>query len=673
MPSLLQAQTTVTGTILDPNSNPYANGTASAFTVVNTGQQSITFTPVSTNNVGAFSITVTSNLSYIFTICAPPTQLGPTANPTPPQVCFSNSLPIFISGGSQDISTPMNAVAKVLGPKLTTVTATNLAGPGTISGTLSGNATLTGVLCQQQLGNFVGDVQVVGCGTNTTIQLAINALPLSGGKVLIPPGTYAMSDSTLNRSGNVEIVGSGNGTVITPSGGSGHYAFILGDASQSTVFPFKLMNLQIVCPGDATSGVLVRNLGFAATDIEKLKIRGCATDIAWGVNDGGAEGAFGGTIQDCDLGLNLGQIGISVTGGVNGSNGLNIVRNFIRTVNLDSTTAIGIQILGPAFRTVIDKNYIEFLGGGEIVLRTTNGTVERTTVTNNYMETGFNEVLLDVGTGVTNTVFENNYTNEVSGPSNYALRFANGATGFYIAQNSFNAPSVAFINNLNTNTSASIIWYDNVALGAAPIFDAAFGITVQSYIAPGGGVGFSTLQQNPVMSLQATNSGAGKRFKFLEPTVGAAFFNWVIGAQIGSGNSYEITPSTTVGGGTYSNPGIVITTTDGAAGHSTVGIPGALVASGPAAGLTGTGACLTITTIVGGTWAGNATCTGVTGASTLIITPGTTAPHAWQCDAADTTTTANKLTQVAPLSATTCTVSGTVNANDVITFKGVSY
>jgi hypothetical protein len=99
----------------------------------------------------------------------------------------------------------------------------------------------------------------------------------------------------------------------------------------------------------------------------------------------------------------------------------------------------------------------------------------------------------------------------------------------------------------------------------------------------------------------------------------------------------------------------------------------ALAATGSAAVLTGTGSCATITTQSGGAWAGNATCTGTTGASTFVITPGTTAPHSWQCDGADTTTTANILHQVAPLSATACTIGGTVNANDVITFKAFPY
>lgn len=89
--------------------------------------------------------------------------------------------------------------------------------------------------------------------------------------------------------------------------------------------------------------------------------------------------------------------------------------------------------------------------------------------------------------------------------------------------------------------------------------------------------------------------------------------------------------------------------------------------SGNAATLSGTGACATITTQVGGPMSGNFTCTGTTGASTILITPGATAAHGFSCSASDETT-ANILRQSAH-SITSCTIAGTVNANDVIVFE----
>lgn len=111
------AQTTVTGTVVDPNGNAYANGTASAYSVASSGQATISISPVPTNSVGAFTMTIPAAGTYIFTICAPPTLANvPATNPSPKQVCFT-SQPLIISGGAMDISANLIAVAVVLGPK----------------------------------------------------------------------------------------------------------------------------------------------------------------------------------------------------------------------------------------------------------------------------------------------------------------------------------------------------------------------------------------------------------------------------------------------------------------------------------------------------------------------------------------------------------------------------
>jgi hypothetical protein len=99
---------------------------------------------------------------------------------------------------------------------------------------------------------------------------------------------------------------------------------------------------------------------------------------------------------------------------------------------------------------------------------------------------------------------------------------------------------------------------------------------------------------------------------------------------------------------------------------------GTLTAGGTVPVLTGTGACATITTQHGGAFAGDAKCTGVTGASTLTITfP--TAPNGYVCDVWDETTRANVFEQTSH-SPTTCVLTVTsVTANDVFVFKAVAY
>lgn len=98
-----------------------------------------------------------------------------------------------------------------------------------------------------------------------------------------------------------------------------------------------------------------------------------------------------------------------------------------------------------------------------------------------------------------------------------------------------------------------------------------------------------------------------------------------------------------------------------------------IIAGGAAAGLSGTGACATITTQSGGSWAGSAKCTGTTGASTLTITPGTTAAHGWVCDVQDETTRANLFQQTSHTT-TTCVLTITsVTQNDVFVFTATAF
>jgi len=107
------AQTTVTATVVDPNGNPYANGTGSAYTVVASGQQSVTIAPSALTSSGAYSAAMAAG-TYVFTFCSAPVLLGvPTVNLTPKQICFS-SAPIAVSGSSLNITSSLSPV--VIGP-----------------------------------------------------------------------------------------------------------------------------------------------------------------------------------------------------------------------------------------------------------------------------------------------------------------------------------------------------------------------------------------------------------------------------------------------------------------------------------------------------------------------------------------------------------------------------
>lgn len=82
----------------------------------------------------------------------------------------------------------------------------------------------------------------------------------------------------------------------------------------------------------------------------------------------------------------------------------------------------------------------------------------------------------------------------------------------------------------------------------------------------------------------------------------------------------------------------------------------------------GTGACATTTTLLGGAVAGHFTCTGTTGASTATLTMATAAAHAYICLGRDVTTPTT-VTQTGAISTTSVTLTlVSVTANDVIQF-----
>jgi len=94
---------------------------------------------------------------------------------------------------------------------------------------------------------------------------------------------------------------------------------------------------------------------------------------------------------------------------------------------------------------------------------------------------------------------------------------------------------------------------------------------------------------------------------------------------------------------------------------------GALIAGGSAP--TATGTC-TRGAQVGGNTSGSIvlTCT----SQTVILTFSTTAPHGWLCDASDQTTIADNMKQTAN-STTSCTLTGTTAASDVVLFHAVAF
>jgi hypothetical protein len=181
-----------------PGAGPYITGG------VPSGQFQ-TVIPTETDSFGAFSVIIPGN----DTITPTPSQWKFTVvSSTTPPAAFAAL--ITITGSSQDITAALQAAAAALPTSvLGNVTATGLTvtGNSTITGTLSSTGTFTAA-------KINGDCVVDGV-TNLTIQAAITACSVTGGRVFIPTGTYQTGTIVLPPFPEALIIeGAGPGSTI---------------------------------------------------------------------------------------------------------------------------------------------------------------------------------------------------------------------------------------------------------------------------------------------------------------------------------------------------------------------------------------------------------------------------------------------------------------------------
>jgi hypothetical protein len=170
--------TTVTGTVVDPNGIPYANGTISATLVTSASPtlNGLAYTPptqpAGLSLAGSFTLQLAdntvllpANTKWNFTVCSAVGTVNPAIG-TGSQ-CFTLAAPITISGASQSISTQLNAAALVL-----TVSLGGAAGvgPGTINTIPKFTAAnVIGASSLTDNGTFVGTAEPVQVGSGTNL------------------------------------------------------------------------------------------------------------------------------------------------------------------------------------------------------------------------------------------------------------------------------------------------------------------------------------------------------------------------------------------------------------------------------------------------------------------------------------------------------------------------
>jgi hypothetical protein len=206
-------------------------------------------------------------------------------------------------------------------------------------------------------------------------------------------------------------------------------------------------------------------------------------------------------------------------------------------------------------------------------------------------------------------------------------------------------PQTANASSVSTGTVAKVL---TSTIGV----DGANRLVIKSLVdnATNGNIQFTRTDGNIYMAM-------ANRFVQIDP------LNNGFGLKLSTAGGFQFGAGTSMTGTTGSGSNVV---TD-----NSPTIKNEIVAGGTVPTLSGTGACATIRTQVGGSWSGTFKCTGTTGASTVTISPGPTAANGWSCSASDETAGTNMAQS--GHNTTSCTVKGSVTQNDVIVFTANAF
>jgi hypothetical protein len=303
--------TTVTGTVVDPNGLPYANGTIVSVLILPGGTSptlsglpySPPTQPVGLDANGSFTLQLADNnvllpggTTWNFTVCSAIGTVQPASGKGP--VCFTLASPITITGTSQSISANLNAVALALTRNPGTGTVTSSGAP--IAGNIPKFTTATNIApaaASDIVNLFSGCVGTLPLGadgachatgtgtvTNTGGALTANAVVLGAGG----NDTKVSTGITTNGASELDVgVNGGVGGVLGGNGATSGKATISAPAVAGTsTNPWAFSNVLQVPQGAIGTGQAI-GIGSAKTGFHSGSI-----DATLGASINGTEVLF---------------------------------------------------------------------------------------------------------------------------------------------------------------------------------------------------------------------------------------------------------------------------------------------------------------------------------------------------------------------------------------------
>lgn len=384
------------------------------------------------------------------------------------------------------------------------------------------------------------DYVCTGTNDHTTINSALNALPASGGKVVLTAGTYLLGGSIVMKSYQ-RMEGAGKGTIITPSAGS-TYDLIIGSLTPTFNRYVELQSFKVDCTNQTSGNAiniyaprnnLYRSLWFTAVKGSCINLQGDTSALGWynWVLENEIDGVAGSGITApayCEQNYILFNTITFVTGqGIYCASDLDTIAYNM----LDACTSYSIHVFFGAGLYTIVGNKIDRPGTDAIYLE----GADKTLVMHNFIGgLAANKAGILNGPGGGNNgdkiIIGYNRQTETGASGSVGYKELGATSNCIITNNQFAGPATAV--TLNVSSTGLFIrnnqGYVTEAQGTATVANGQTTIAVTH--------GLSRTPTAKSISVTPTNN-LGTAAKFWITSVGATTFTITVDADPGSGTA----------------------------------------------------------------------------------------------------------------------------------------
>lgn len=291
-----------------------------------------------------------------------------------------------------------------------------------------GNVVMTGNLTTPSINTILYVDGTTYARNSTGIQAAIDALPIGGGKVILPAGTYNVTATINITKSNITLEGVGEATILYLADGANQDVLVAGDGT-NTYTGIKIANLKIDCNQTNQTTNYHRTIWFSKINYSMI------TNV------------FATNGKDYNV-------------HIQSSNYNKIINNIISAT---SGTQHALWLSSGSQNNVVTGNSV-FSNSSSYGISLANAYYNQ--ITDNVVFSNSNSGIY-LGSSTNNNVSSNSV-------------YSNGRHGISLATSSYNTISA---NNLKDNSQLTTDTYNDIVLASASIRNVVSGNTIQANVA----------------------------------------------------------------------------------------------------------------------------------------------------------------------------------------------